>query len=368
MTIKMNSRISQIIHLLIVFFLLSIPAQAKYGGGDGTAENPYLIYTAEQINAIGAEPNDLDKHFKLMVDIDLSIYKEKRFNTIGTVVFNTYYPFTGTFDGNNHTLSNFSYTSPNPHNPYVGFFGYVNGAEIKNLGLIDPNIDADDRHRVGSLASYLNNATIINCYVQGGKVIGGYDVGGLVGYNEDSALTDCRVVGISVSGISGVGGVAGRNTYSGIITDCYSSGIVSGVDEVGGVVGFSNGTVTYSYSSSYVSGAGQKVGGLVGLSYGEISNCYADGEVYGDTEVGGLIGQNDASIVDCGTSGSVRGRSKAGGLVGLNSGRLISCCSTSIVSGDEKIGGLIGQNGLQRGCIVSSGVIYNSYSYSSVSG
>ena len=368
MTTKINSRILQTIHLLIAVGIFGIPAQAKYGGGDGTAEDPYLIYTAEQMNTIGTETNDLDKHFKLMADLDLSIFKEKGFNTIGTVVYNTHYPFTGTFDGNNHTLSNFSYTSPNSHNPYIGFFGYVKGAEIKNLGLIDPNIDVHSEHRIGSLVSYLNNAMITNCYVQGGKVTGGYDVGGLVGYNEDSIIADCRVEGISISGISGVGGLAGRNTYSSIITNCYSSGIVSAEDEVGGVVGFSNGTIVNSHSSHHVLGTGQKIGGLVGLSYGEISNCYADGEVYGDTEVGGLVGQNEDSIIDCGASGSVQGLSKAGGLVGLNSGWLISCCSTGSVSGGEKIGGLIGQNGLQLGCIVFSGVLYNCYSTSSVTG
>jgi len=59
--------------LLCVLFL-TWPVQAKYGGGSGTAEDPYLINTAEQMNAIGANWDDWDKHFKLMADIDLSSY------------------------------------------------------------------------------------------------------------------------------------------------------------------------------------------------------------------------------------------------------------------------------------------------------
>ena len=47
---------------------------AKYGGGTAEPNDPYLIYTAEHLNALGAEPNDYDKHFKLMADIDLSGY------------------------------------------------------------------------------------------------------------------------------------------------------------------------------------------------------------------------------------------------------------------------------------------------------
>ena len=53
------------------YFMLDAVAQRKYGGGTGEPNDPYLIYTPEQMNAIGAEPNDWSKHFKLMADIDL---------------------------------------------------------------------------------------------------------------------------------------------------------------------------------------------------------------------------------------------------------------------------------------------------------
>ncbi|UCF17746.1 MAG: hypothetical protein JSW59_09835, partial [Phycisphaerales bacterium] len=56
--------------LLLCVLFLALPARAKYGGGTGEPDDPYLIYTAEQMNTIGAEPNDWDKHFKLMADID----------------------------------------------------------------------------------------------------------------------------------------------------------------------------------------------------------------------------------------------------------------------------------------------------------
>ena len=75
--------------------------QAQYGGGSGAAHDPYLIYTAEQMNTIGAEPNDWDKHFKLIADIDLSAYTGTSFNIIG-IDWNK--PFTGVFDGNGHTI------------------------------------------------------------------------------------------------------------------------------------------------------------------------------------------------------------------------------------------------------------------------
>jgi len=102
-----NSRVLRVIPLLIAVCLVSFPAQAQYGGGSGTAEEPYLIYTAEQMNEIGQNKKDWDKHFKLMVDIDLASYTGTNFNIIGRPSW----LFTGVFDGNGYTISNFSYTS-----------------------------------------------------------------------------------------------------------------------------------------------------------------------------------------------------------------------------------------------------------------
>ncbi|MHC4324394.1 MAG: right-handed parallel beta-helix repeat-containing protein, partial [Planctomycetota bacterium] len=67
---------------------------AKYGGGTGEPNDPYLIYTAGQMNTIGAEPNDWEKHFKLMADIDLKDFGDSSFNLIGSES----HPFMGVFD------------------------------------------------------------------------------------------------------------------------------------------------------------------------------------------------------------------------------------------------------------------------------
>ena len=56
---------------LVMLYFSGLPAKAQYGGGTGEPNDPYLIYTAEQMNAIGTEPNDWDKHFKLMANVDL---------------------------------------------------------------------------------------------------------------------------------------------------------------------------------------------------------------------------------------------------------------------------------------------------------
>ena len=284
-------RYKQAIALLIWFAVcfLALPAQAKYGGGSGTAEDPYLIYTAEQMNAIGANPADWDKHFKLMDDIDLSAYTGSAFNIIGqwtTLGSINNRPFSGVFDGNDRKISNFSYVSPSRYG--VGLFGYVKG-RIENLGLINPNIVAQDWD-IGSLVGYLEQGSIIDCYAKGARVSGGNAVGGLVGLNE------------------------------GKIANCYSSGRVSGGTLVGGLVGLvESGFVSNCYATASVSG-NQNVGGLVGMTGDEsciISDCYATGTVSGDTNVGGLAGQVErGALAKCYSAGRVSGNQYVGGLIG----------------------------------------------------
>ncbi|MHC4313324.1 MAG: GLUG motif-containing protein [Planctomycetota bacterium] len=269
----------------------------KYGGGSGRLNDPYLIYTPEQMNTIGVCKRDWDKHFKLMADIDLSGFTGTSFNIIGNRVSSSdNEPFNGVFDGNGHTISNFSYTTTDTD--YIGLFGYVDdsNAVIKDLGLIAPNFDAGTGRRVGSLLGRLQKGTITSCYVEGGCVSGEGNVGGLVGFNRD-----------------------------GTITDSYSSCSVSGVNHVGGLTGSNVSTITNCYSTGSVSGTGWFVGGLVGVSsHSTITNCYATGTVLGDDFVGGLLGDNAGTITNCYSSGSVAGVDYVGGLLGRNSGEVIA--------------------------------------------
>ena len=287
-----GTRISNLlgkITVLIVICFLTLTIQAKYGGGTGEPYDPYLIYDANQMNAIGADANDWDNHFLLCADIDLSGYTGTSFNIIVN--------FEGIFDGNGHTISNFTYTSPGTRF-YIGLFGYVVG-EIRDLGLIDPNVDAGTGGYVGSMVGHLISGdpvrgTVTGCYAEGGSVSGEFNyVGGLVGYNSWGTITNCWATG-NVTGREGVGGLVGNN-YEGTITNCYSKGSVSGDWFVGGLVGKNyEGTITNCYSKGSVSGD-WFVGGLVGKNYeGTITNCYATGSVSGTTDVGGLVGYDSS--------------------------------------------------------------------------
>ncbi len=295
-----------------------------YGGGAGTAEDPYLIYTAEQLNIIGLSFCDLDKHFKLMADIDLSAFDGKD----GRPVFNVIGPgswdaFTGVFDGNDHVISNLTLAGED----YLGMFGRLErGAEVRNLGVVDVNIVGSGSF-IGALAGESNSD--LTCCYSSGIVRGDWSVGGLVGASFGGidwgpTVTQCHST-CEVRGNEWLGGLVGNN--SAFITLCHSTGEISGRDRVGGLVGDNAfNTVARCYSTSAVSGD-RDVGGLVGHNYkGSITTSYSRGIVSGYKSVGGLVGCN-------------------GRLLSSHDGSIITASySTSMVIGNEDVGGLVGDH------------------------
>ena len=377
--------------LLCVLFL-TCPVWAQYGGGSGTAENPYLIYTAEQMNEIGLHQEDWDKQFKLMADIDLGGYMGTDFNIIGEGLLPA---FTGAFDGNGHTISNFTYSSTGE--PCIGIFGYVNGldARISNLELIDPNVNGGTGSGVGSLAGWIDLATVTNCHVIGGNITGKQQVGGLMGAGS-GLITDCYALGLQVIAEGSAGGLAGSS--SGTIINCYATADVTGSYRIGGLVGSSRSTIVDSYSDGIVVG-GSTIGGFVGHNYdGIVENCFSTTSVTGKNVAGGLVGDNDGYVVNCYcaciidaqdqvgglvgindgvitasfSSADIQGQDEIGGLVGYNSndGEIVNCYANGDVIGQRYVGGLVGNNAtaVPRAGVILSGTIRNCYSAAAVSG
>lgn len=304
----------------------ALPAAAQYGGGVGTVQSPYLIFTPKQLDTLGARPDDWGKHFKLMADIDLKGYGSTGFHVIGTSEDG---PFTGVFNGNHKTISNLRQFQD--FGGYLGLFGLVEGLEarIENVTLADPNIASEMGRYVGALLGALQEGTVSNCHVRAGGVRGLSYVGGLVGKNDGGTIVDCTALAV-VQGMSRIGGLIGH-TYYGLIERCRTAGEVLGP------------------ASSYW------IGGLIGESReATVRKCRAHCTVEGDLSVGGLIGESLTGTVDrCCAAGTVRGGTYAGGLLGLNSGgTVIDCYATADVKATIYVGGLAGCNGPDCHCIV----------------
>ena len=332
---------------LTVAAFSSAAVAGTYSGGTGTAEDPYLISTAEDMNAIGANEGDWDKHFLLTADIDLSAYTGTQFNIIG---HNAITVFTGVFDGNGHTISNFTYEGSGAN--ALGLFRCVSdpNAMIKNLCLVDPNIDVEGWNYVGLLVGNLSYGTISDCSVTGGSVsVRNYSfgrVGGLVGSNQNGTISNCYAA-VTVRGSdSPTGGLAGWNRY-GTISNCYATGSVTGDYCTAGLVGRNEGTIENSHFTGEVRG-NDSVGGLVGDqgSYGTIWHCYSTATVTGDGYcAGGLVGENSSGTIGfCRSAACVEGNIIVGGLSGQNTGLIERCYCTGQTTGNEAIGGLVGQN------------------------
>jgi len=338
---------------------------AKYGGGTGTPDNPYLIYTTGHMNTIGLHGDDFDKQFKLMADIDLGSMGERDFNIIGISPA----PFSGVFDGNGHTISNFRYISTDIN--YAALFESVEGeqARIANLGMIDPVINVESNeldivvdptdpnagagygNTAGSIVNYLSlGASLSHCYVRGGSISGDLKVGGLVSYVDQSTIDGCYSTA-EVSGKREIGGLAGYNFW-GIITNCHTIGNVTGEDYAGGLVGYNDGSTIEDCSATGDVTGGSTIGGLVGHHTGTIRSSHSTGQITGVYDVGGLAGRGGGTITNCYSTGGVTGEMYVGGLAGILNGpsSIANCCSTGKVTGITRVGGMVGRG---RGTITN---------------
>ncbi|MDR0767657.1 MAG: hypothetical protein LBE57_04375 [Methanosarcinales archaeon] len=345
----------------------------------------------------------LDAQYILIEDVDLALYafapigQPDRFIGPGETDINGVQKkpdggFTGTFDGQNHTISNLT-INYNMH--YLGLFRYIDNATIQNVILEGVLINAPSSMYVGSLIGLsVGEYTLVeNCHVSGtvagryylggfvGSVwdfgtvqsssssvnVSGQEPGGFVGYSYGGSFEDCFATGnaIGTSSFSNSGGFAAI-TDGIIAVNCSASGNVRGLDAAGGFIGYIYNTEGFEISFVDCSATGnvegsESVGGFVGyfIHYEGldvvITSSSASGNVNGSRYIGGFIGVieniNGYNVVfeDCVAEGNVNGSSYVGGFIGYytnngeDSGISFDACSASgNVNGSDSVGGFIG--------------------------
>lgn len=297
---------------------------ARYSGGSGTALDPYLIATAQDLASLGSDEEGWSRHFRLVADVDMTDLRSPVTCTIG----NDELPFTGVFDGGGRTIRNF--TCIDPGGDTAGLFGQVRADEalVCDVVLVDPNVEATAANYMstGALVGRLRSGTVTRCRVEGGHVRGYSSVGVLVGWNQGE-ISWCEVTG-TVSGKYSVGGLAGTTFWGQDIHHCQADVTVVGVNRVGGLTGnCALAAIAWCSSSGTVEGY-DYVGGFAGSSEGGLlSNSYSTACVTGTARVGGFLGQNSwscdcsagaypAELTFCYAIGRVGGTSQTGGLVG----------------------------------------------------
>ena len=210
----------------------------EFAGGSGTLEDPYLIQTAEQLNAVRKGPN---KHYKLIADIDLSkwgnwvpIGASEAYGFMGTwdKAEQGNFAFGGSLDGNGHVISGMQIVI-NEETPFLtetanfrayGLFGNLatcpEAHKIKNLGVVNFNIDVNYTNLkkevnlyAGAICGGMNHGIDINnCYSKGGKIrirVKGceeYRITEKFGRREDSPFIHIHVGGLCAHGGGAFGG------------------------------------------------------------------------------------------------------------------------------------------------------------------
>jgi hypothetical protein len=304
----------QIIFILVAILASTMPASAKYSGGTGQANDPYLISSAQDFNSLADNFTDWGKYFLLASDIDMLTYPGD-YKIIGNQSMN----FTGTFDGSQHIIKNLIFTSNSMH---VGLFGYTSNAVIKNLHLEDVNITST-AHATGAVIGAQVGGSILNCSSKGIVKTAGNpslsQLGGLVG-RTDGNIINCFTEG-SVSSIS---------TSSGTI--CRVGGLIGG--QYGGNIETSFCTADVNVQTSFLAQDFSYVGGLAGYCNGSIENCFSSGSVNCSSSAayaGGFTGYlNNApsQIENCYSTGLVSttgAHAYKGGLISYSLGTVTSC-------------------------------------------
>ncbi len=266
-----------------------------YSGGTGEPNDPYQIATAEDLIALGQEPNDYNDCFILTADIDLSSYSFDRaviapdindstsdFQGIG---------FGGIFSGQGHVVSGLHIEG----HDYLGLFGFCTPeATITQLGLNEISINSSGEH-IGGLVGH-NEGAILSSYSVGDISGHASVVGGLVGYNNGwvNGLITSSYSMVTVSGKETTGGLVGKNEDGSIIS-CYSTGAVTSENSGGG------------RGRSVTSDTLHPGGGLVGSNGGDygratIFSSFWDIETSGASDSAGGTGLTTAEMQTVATS------------------------------------------------------------------
>lgn len=303
------------------------------------------------------------------------------------VSFFTGKPFSGTFEGNSHTITISSLSKSNLYKS-SGLFGLVVNGTIKNL-TINGNLDAECDN-VGAIAGGILNSIIKNCRNTGTIFNTSYNIhGGIVGIANESTIQDCTNTGL-VYGNSCVGGICGKCetnskilncTNSSLLIKCYGISPMSWSSEangsfglVGGICGYlhncnsnygiinctNTGTIKGNEDTIFPSGI--TAGGIVGWSKnssisksrnmdGTVSYC-ASGTAHTSGGLGGIAGAltNNSFVNQCFNTGIISSKSgnnysmdNSGGIIGyMSDSTLKNTYNTGVIYGNSCVGGIVG--------------------------
>ena len=309
----------------------------EYGGGKGTAENPYIISYYDQLLRLSEQ--GAKGYFIQTADIAFPRNTDR--NPISTKKITRGYENKSydyfVYDGQGHSIKNISGN--------VGLFGTIVAGTIQNVVVDGANIKAGNNKNLGvicnEIVSYAypsaesdgyfttGNTKIIGCKVQNSKITadGAENIGGICGFGGD--ISDCMADGITVSGGKSIGGIVGNAC---IVTGCIANNIT-------------------------VSGSAVSAGGIAGTAYGV--------ELFNSGEKPHYAG---GSIIGCGVRTFTSTAENSGGIVGTATAHNVSayiksCYAANIYLNGTNNGGIAGADGNENGHKILYCIVDNANNY-----
>lgn len=178
-------------HVLLLVLLVTLAVPAR-----GTEPEPVEIATVEDLLAMAENPGG---SYILTADLDMTGIPWKSLD------------FTGSFDGNGHAIVNLTLSQPSDQRPqsydgnnkgyetaYVGFFGTLVNAQVKNLKLLNVRalVETDEPCFLAGIAGYADHSLVENCTVTGCLELRAHDrmfgVAGILG-SGNGAVKGCTL-------------------------------------------------------------------------------------------------------------------------------------------------------------------------------
>ena len=358
-------------------------AGTVYNGNNNESNIRNVIYTwisnAEELNSlqrVAKNQNNgrdvLSYNYVLKNDIDASGLVNAEGNSTYNTIGGGTKAFTGTFDGDGHTIVGLQAKG--------GLFGKLgSGAVVKDINIVSSVFTGNNiGDSVGAVAAENNGGSISGISGYGNTVKGsdGY-IGGLVGKNyggisnSDDQSTVIAGANTVAGGIAGINGTDASKPLNGTLENVQSNSAVTTdnlgagqyASNLGGIVG-KNELLLNTYNINNVSAHGitgktgntKTSGGIVGTNEGRISNAYNESIIHGSENIGGVAGNNVkqessskmAELNDVANAVEIIGdvgSQNVGGLVGkqnhatINQGR-----NTGAITGFTNVGGMVGYN------------------------
>lgn len=265
---------------------------------DGSAMNPFVIRTAEELAAIGSVNRPLSSCYRQVNDIDLNAYAS--WTPIASGDANK---FSGTYNGNFCTISNLKIAdNETSATKYAGLFGYVTGS-VSNLKIVNANISSKAQY-VGVAAGYSTGsisrvettgyvAQIATTAASGTEASA---LGGVVGQvsrdGTDTTLDRCSFIGQlnktnTFNNGSNIGGLIGKNMGGSVFNSYAKSAVISNANNVyaGGLIGYNRQTMESKGQSSETCKTNMK---------GNIINAYS---VFDNSQLTGSVGVVSGAVV-----------------------------------------------------------------------